>query len=260
MGYLSPEFIRIPPPKHPSIRGDGCFTRLALYIVEEWIELAVEGVVEEAVAYGGFMDVAGFWVVHFEVFVAAVGIGASGEVAVEREDVVHQIALEILHVVASAFPSQEFSPCLKEILDRDDIVIGMSELNPLKQPPRLLPVLERAKTAYMLWLIVHRKMARSERFGIGDRIDSLWLDLLDVLRKATYATPAEKIVSLDEALRRVDSVRFFLQIAWESKLMAQSHFISLGKDIEEIGRMVGGWKKGILAKTPMPFGIGERKE
>lgn len=119
-------------------------------------------------------------------------------------------------------------------------------------------VLERAKAAYKIWLIVHRKMARSERFGIGDRIDSLWLDLLDSLRKAAYAPVGQKIPLLEEALRAVDAVRFFIQIAWESELMAQSHFISLGKDIEEIGRMVGGWRRGILTKTPSPGGNGER--
>ncbi|OGG62364.1 hypothetical protein A3C19_00225 [Candidatus Kaiserbacteria bacterium RIFCSPHIGHO2_02_FULL_54_22] len=111
-------------------------------------------------------------------------------------------------------------------------------------------MLERAKAAYKMWLIVHRKMARSERFGIGDRIDALWLDLLDSLRKAAYASVSQKLPPLEEALRAVDAVRFFIQIAWESDLMAQSHFISLGKDIEEIGRMVGGWKRGILAKNP----------
>jgi hypothetical protein len=93
-------------------------------------------------------------------------------------------------------------------------------------------------------------MARSERFGIGDRIDSLWLDFLDSLRKAAYASINQKISSLEEALHAVDAVRFFIQIAWESELMAQSHFILLGKDIEEIGRMVGGWKRGLLAKNP----------
>jgi len=121
-----------------------------------------------------------------------------------------------------------------------------------------LPVIERAKTAYKTWLIVHRKMARSERFGIGDRIDALWLDLLDSLRKAAYASVSQKIPPLDDALRAIDAVRFFIQIAWESELMAQSHFIALGKDIEEIGRMVGGWKKGILAKNPPPGGDGKR--
>lgn len=92
-------------------------------------------------------------------------------------------------------------------------------------------------------------MARSERFGIGDRIDTLWLDLLESLRRAVYAPISEKIPRLDEAIRNADAIRFFLQIAWESKLMAQVHFIALGKDIEETGRMLGGWKKGVLAKT-----------
>lgn len=86
--------------------------------------------------------------------------------------------------------------------------------------------------------------------GIGNRIDALWLDLLDALRKAAYANGQDKITSLNEAIRCVDAVRFFLQIAWESDLMAQSHFLALGKDIEEIGRMVGGWKKGLLARNP----------
>ncbi len=124
--------------------------------------------------------------------------------------------------------------------------------------PRVLPVIERAKAAYKIWLIVHRKMARSERFGIGDRIDALWLDLLDALRKTAYAPIDKKLLALDAVIRAVDAVRFFIQIAWESELMAQSHFISLGKDIEEIGRMVGGWKKGILAKNPPPNEDGKR--
>jgi hypothetical protein len=103
-------------------------------------------------------------------------------------------------------------------------------------------------------------MARSERFGIGDRLDRLWLDLLDAVRKAAYATPIEKIPALNTALREIDAVRFFLQIAWESGLMAQSHFISLASDIEEIGRMVGGWKRGLIAKTSPPQGGDERRE
>src|SRR3989338_3687180 len=129
----------------------------------------------------------------------------------------------------------------------------------MKDPhPALLPVFERAKTAYKTWLIVHRKMARSERFGIGDRIDALWLDLLDSLRKAAYASVSQKIPPLDDALRAIDAVRFFIQIAWESELMAQSHFIERGKNRKKRGGMVGGGKKGILAKTPPPGGDGKR--
>lgn len=111
-------------------------------------------------------------------------------------------------------------------------------------------MIERAKSAYKTWLVVHKKMSRTERFGIGNRLDDLWLDLLDALRKAAYAQGNEKVAALNATIRCIDAVRFFTQLAWESGLMAQSHFIELGKSVEEIGRMVGGWKKGLLSRNP----------
>ena len=139
------------------------------------------------------------------------------------------------------------------------MLVRMSEYRLRRSPPpKLLSVIERTKAAYKIWLIVHRKMARSERFGIGDRIDKLWLELLDSLRKAAFAPLDKKVLALDAVIRVIDAVRFFIQIAWESGLMAESHFISLGKDIEEIGRMVGGWRKGILEKNPPPNEDGKR--
>ncbi|MBI4067918.1 four helix bundle protein [Candidatus Kaiserbacteria bacterium] len=101
-------------------------------------------------------------------------------------------------------------------------------------------------------------MARDERFGIGNRIDVLLLDLLEDLRTAGYARANEKPTVLARALHALDSIRFFLQIAWESKLIANKQYENLAVRIEEIGKMTGGWRKGILAKTP-PIG-GERKE
>ena len=100
-------------------------------------------------------------------------------------------------------------------------------------------------------------MARDERFGIGSRIDSLLLDLLEMLRKASYMDTANKPAVLGSAIGILDSLRFFLQIAWESKLIPQKQYAELAGNVEEIGRMTGGWRKGILAKTP-PDG-GERK-
>lgn len=101
-------------------------------------------------------------------------------------------------------------------------------------------------------------MAREERFGIGGRIDGHLLDLLETLRKASYTETARKPVVLGHAIGILDSLRFFLQIAWESKLIHPQQYAELAKHVEEIGRMTGGWRKGILSKTP-PDG-GERKE
>lgn len=93
-------------------------------------------------------------------------------------------------------------------------------------------------------------MPRDERFGIGGKIDLLLLDTLEILRIASYARTEEKQRYLITAIARIDSLRFFVQIAWESKLIPSNQFQTLGLMIEEVGRMVGGWRKGLLAKTP----------
>ena len=100
-------------------------------------------------------------------------------------------------------------------------------------------------------------MAREERFGIGGKIDTLLLDTLDLLRAAMFAQMREKVEFLGMTITKIDSVRFFVQIAWENKLIPSKQFEELGILIEKAGRMVGGWRKGLLSKTP-PIG-GERK-
>ena len=82
--------------------------------------------------------------------------------------------------------------------------------------------------------------------------------MLEHLRVARYAYAGEKPTVLARALNAIDSIRFFIQVAWEAKLITNKHGEELALRIEEIGKMIGGWRKGILAKTP-PQG-GERKE
>ena len=127
-------------------------------------------------------------------------------------------------------------------------------------PPRnSVPVVERAKTLYKMWVPIHRDMARTERFGIGARIDFLCLELLEITRKATYAQAPDKIRLLAEALVKTDALRFFLQLAWETALIPNKHYIQIAQAVEEVGRMLGGWRKGLLSKTP-PVSGRERKE
>jgi hypothetical protein len=36
---------------------------------------------------------------------------------------------------------------------------------------------------------------------------------------------------------------------WEIRLVSNKQYISLGAEIEGIGRIIGGWKKGLFSKT-----------
>lgn len=102
-------------------------------------------------------------------------------------------------------------------------------------------------------------MPRDERFGVGKRIDELFLSIFEQLREATYAPLASKIALLGRTIQDIDLLRFFLQLAWECKLIEQKHYVLLATSVENIGKMAGGWRKGLLSKTPPKTG-GERKE
>jgi hypothetical protein len=47
-------------------------------------------------------------------------------------------------------------------------------------------------------------------------------------------------------------VKFFLQLAWENKCIQNEKYLALSEQLEEVGRMIGGWKKGIEAKIKTP--------
>jgi len=122
-----------------------------------------------------------------------------------------------------------------------------------------LPVLEKAKTVYKNWLGLHRNIERTARFGLGARIDILLLDLLELLRKAVYTPINKKIILLELASDKIDSLRFFLQLLWEARLISNKQYISIETEIQDMGRIVGGWKKGLISKTSA-FRAEERKQ
>ncbi|OGZ64088.1 MAG: hypothetical protein A2730_03065 [Candidatus Staskawiczbacteria bacterium RIFCSPHIGHO2_01_FULL_39_25] len=111
---------------------------------------------------------------------------------------------------------------------------------------------------YKTWMEIHRNMERAARFGIGNKVDVLFLRILELLRKSMYAPINKKIVLLEEVSDHIDSFRFFFQLLWETKLVSNKEYSSFGAEIENLGKIVGGWKKGLLTKLP-PQGTGERK-
>jgi hypothetical protein len=108
------------------------------------------------------------------------------------------------------------------------------------------------KRVYCLWLVVYRNFPKVERFGIGDKIEQSYLNVLELTICLSYLSPEYKIPMLNKAITKLDIVKFFIQLAWENKLIPTDKYSELLCGLEEIGRQLGGWKKGLQSKTPQP--------
>ena len=117
-------------------------------------------------------------------------------------------------------------------------------------PPRRIPqVIILMKETYLFWTFLHRNFPRIERLGIGNKIEQSFLIVLELTFLLSYAPFSQKIVLIDRAISKLDVVKFFTQLAWEGKVIPTKQYSELSIKLEEIGRQLGGWKKGLETKN-----------
>ncbi len=120
----------------------------------------------------------------------------------------------------------------------------------MSPPPREAPkVLLKEKEVYRFWITLHRDFPKVERFGIGQKIEHLFLDVLELTFVSIYLITEQKTLMLSRTIAKLDNLKFFIQLAWESKLIPTEKYALLSENLEEIGRQLGGWKKGLQKKT-----------
>lgn len=110
-------------------------------------------------------------------------------------------------------------------------------------------VVMRAKEAFALWsanIVPH--MPRTSRYTTGARIETHFLDLLECIYQAYYAPLEKKNNLIISAISKNDLLKYLLQIAWENKLMKDKPYADISEKIQEVGKILGGWKNNVSAK------------
>lgn len=91
---------------------------------------------------------------------------------------------------------------------------------------------------------------KANRFTIGTKIDTLFLEAIESAFLASYTHTSAKMELLSTGISKIDLVKLLLQLSWEIKAMDNKKYIHLSERFNEIGKMLGGWKKQLLTKTP----------
>ncbi len=120
-------------------------------------------------------------------------------------------------------------------------------------------VVQKAKDAYKLWHTFAQNLPKTFRLTLGSKIDSLFVEILETAFTASYARTGEKLVLVKTIIHKTDLLKFFLQIAWEEKVLENNKYIMLSGKISETGKMLARWKKYLEEKTP-PKKIGRENK
>lgn len=102
----------------------------------------------------------------------------------------------------------------------------------------------------MLWRNFFHNFSKSFKITLAEKIDSTFISLLESLYIAQYQDSNSKLQTINKAISTLDILKFFLQIAWESKELDERKFILLSEKLVEVSKMLSGWKKYLEQKTP----------
>lgn len=86
---------------------------------------------------------------------------------------------------------------------------------------------------------------KSHRFTFGQRLDNLTLDALLLSVRAIYSARAKKRDCLEELNLRLEELRVLWRLVHDQHWISQQQLLFVITQIDEIGRMAGGWLKQI---------------
>jgi hypothetical protein len=122
-----------------------------------------------------------------------------------------------------------------------------------------LPLLERIKSAYVLWHEYHSTLPKTHRYSLGGKIDTLFVEAIEAVSAAAFLSRDEKMPYVRLAVRKVDVVKLLLMVLWETKSLDTKKYVALSERMDEVGKMLGGWQ-GQLKKQNSPAGeAGEKR-
>src|SRR3990167_2526617 len=126
-------------------------------------------------------------------------------------------------------------------------------------PPRLLPVLERLKTAYIVWNAYYQILPKIHRHTLGQRVDMLFVEIIEATALASFLKQNEKQPYVRLAIRKLDTLKILLMVLWETNSIDNTQYIAVSEKVDVVGRMLGGWN-GQLTKqnSPAPHGAGKK--
>ncbi|OGL87232.1 hypothetical protein A3I40_01985 [Candidatus Uhrbacteria bacterium RIFCSPLOWO2_02_FULL_48_12] len=105
-------------------------------------------------------------------------------------------------------------------------------------------------SAYKLWHGYFADFPRHSRYTLGTKIDTLFLETVELILLAGYARRAQKLTVVERASSKLDALKFFLRISWELKALDNKKYTILSAPLADVGKMLGGWLKQLQNEPP----------
>ncbi|OGN34296.1 MAG: hypothetical protein A3I39_00980 [Candidatus Yanofskybacteria bacterium RIFCSPLOWO2_02_FULL_47_9b] len=101
-----------------------------------------------------------------------------------------------------------------------------------------------------MWDIYSQEIPKKSRYTIGSKINTLFIEIIELVFTASYLAPAQKVPFVSEASLKLNLIKLFIQILWERKVLDNNKYAVLSELLNTTGQMIGGWLVQLQKQNP----------
>lgn len=106
-----------------------------------------------------------------------------------------------------------------------------------------IPIFKKTYDLYKNFHLLRVKVPKYDRYTIFQRCEGSMLDLLAGILEASQLNKNQKLPVLEKASLKLNFLRVFLRLMKDIKSIDLKTYASFEQNVDEIGRMLGGWIK-----------------
>lgn len=112
-----------------------------------------------------------------------------------------------------------------------------------------IPIFKKNYELHKLLNGMRTSVPKQDRYALWQRVENVSLDVTELLLQATALYKIEKLPILDKASVKLNLLRVLIRLSHDTKAIDGKKYTVIQQQIDEIGRMLGGWIKSVKAEN-----------
>ncbi len=108
-----------------------------------------------------------------------------------------------------------------------------------------IPIFQKLYDFYLLLYQYLKLFPKKDRYSLGQKIDTLALTIFEQVIAAGMTTQDKKLTILEKAIVSLDLLKILIRLAKDIQALDSKKYLQLEQALQEIGRMLGGWRKSL---------------
>lgn len=108
-----------------------------------------------------------------------------------------------------------------------------------------IPIFKKSYELYQDIYSLRLKIPKQDRYTLWQRVENTNLDIIEYILKASELNRSEKYPVLLETSTKLNLMRVLIRLMKDVRAVNGKNYMSLQQQIDEVGRMLGGWIKSL---------------